>query len=177
MLGNLSCKFHYVRTAHDAIDRVDRREALVHESEIVFSGEYLARRLFDALLRDAATLHRLEHAAKRSIDVSGLEQHVGARFERANRSFFLREVNRQTAHAQRVGDDQSRKLQIVAQDVADHRRHGGGHRSFLVNDLAVFVGVDRFSLHGLWQWLDGSSIDLWQRDVAYHYRTDTGIHS
>src|ERR1041384_8171884 len=47
VLGNLSCEFHYIRTADDTIDRVDGREALVHQTEIVLGGEYLACRLLD----------------------------------------------------------------------------------------------------------------------------------
>ncbi len=64
MLGNLSRKFHHVRAANDAIDRVDWGDALVHQAEIVLRSQYLARRLLDALLSDAATLYRGQHAAK-----------------------------------------------------------------------------------------------------------------
>ncbi len=105
MLRDVCRKFHYVSAANYTIDSVDRRDALVHQAEIVLGGEYSSCRLLDALFGDAPTLHRRKHAAKRRIDIRRFEQHVGIGFKRANRRFFLCEVDGEAAHAQRIGHD------------------------------------------------------------------------
>ena len=64
VFGNLSRERHHVFAADEAIETIDRRDPLFNETEIVFRGEYPARRLLDALLSYAPTLHRLQHTTK-----------------------------------------------------------------------------------------------------------------
>ena len=124
--------------------------------------------------RDSAARDGGLDAADHDIDVLRFLQNIGSSEERTDASFFLSEVQRQSAHRHRIRDDEALESHFFAKNVGLHfGRKRCRNRRLLRYDLGPNLGIT--ALINL-QRFDLFAVDQRQSDVGYHDRADTGVY-